>query len=542
MPTRESLKDTFESIIIAFLLAFVFRAYVVEAFIIPTGSMAPTLLGEHLRVTCDQCGHRFTVDVDRDDRVERIGPGVIVERPYVTQPQGLTAACSMCFNPVQVPRGSWINAGDRILVHKYIYNFTEPRRWDVVVFKYPADPGTNFIKRLVGLPGEDLLIVEGNVYARAHNGVAKNQAGDDGWRVQRKSDRPKVQRSVWQPVYYSDHYPLDRGDANRSASRVRYAWRLPWIASQGLGQWDFSQGTHYQFNSDGGGQLRFDFESSAGQPRYPYNQFKENRPEVRGEPMEDVRLAARFTPEKAGLSVALQTSARWGSLNNHQPVNIVGRIDAQGNVVIELPGVMDEKTGKPTQLSQGQTSAFAPGRAQQVELWYVDQQVSLWVDGAVVAEAQFDLDMQSLRNRPALPIGYTPDVRVDVLGSAVLLSGVELDRDLYYSSNQSRGRSRPGLGALVKEEGGTFGEPVTLAEDHFYVLGDNSPWSKDSRYWDALNPWIAQRMFEGHDMVGIVPRKLMIGRAFFVYWPAMYSLGERRRPMLPNFGDMRFIH
>ena len=45
----ETIKETFESIIIAFILAFVFRAYVVEAFVIPTGSMAPTLLGAHYR-------------------------------------------------------------------------------------------------------------------------------------------------------------------------------------------------------------------------------------------------------------------------------------------------------------------------------------------------------------------------------------------------------------------------------------------------------------------------------------------------------------
>ena len=43
--------------------------------------------------------------------------------------------------------------GDRILVDKLVYDFAEPRRWDVVVFKYPEDGKTNYIKRLVGLPG-----------------------------------------------------------------------------------------------------------------------------------------------------------------------------------------------------------------------------------------------------------------------------------------------------------------------------------------------------------------------------------------------------
>src|SRR6187402_1310828 len=57
-----SVKDTIESILVAFMLAFIFRAFVVEAFVIPTGSMAPTLLGAHLRFTCTDCGYQFDVN------------------------------------------------------------------------------------------------------------------------------------------------------------------------------------------------------------------------------------------------------------------------------------------------------------------------------------------------------------------------------------------------------------------------------------------------------------------------------------------------
>ena len=42
-----SIIDTLQSLLIAFILAFTFRGFVVEAFVIPTGSMAPTLLGAH---------------------------------------------------------------------------------------------------------------------------------------------------------------------------------------------------------------------------------------------------------------------------------------------------------------------------------------------------------------------------------------------------------------------------------------------------------------------------------------------------------------
>src|ERR1700758_4663456 len=58
-PSTGGVKDTIESILVAFILAFIFRAFVVEAFVIPTGSMAPTLLGAHLSFVCPDCGYAF---------------------------------------------------------------------------------------------------------------------------------------------------------------------------------------------------------------------------------------------------------------------------------------------------------------------------------------------------------------------------------------------------------------------------------------------------------------------------------------------------
>src|SRR5271165_5258911 len=57
-----NIKETIESILVAFILAFIFRAFVVEAFVIPTGSMAPTLLGAHMRFVCPDCGYTFDVN------------------------------------------------------------------------------------------------------------------------------------------------------------------------------------------------------------------------------------------------------------------------------------------------------------------------------------------------------------------------------------------------------------------------------------------------------------------------------------------------
>src|SRR5436190_2747997 len=55
--SETNVKETIESILVAFIFAFIFRAFVVEAFVIPTGSMAPTLLGAHMRLTCADCGY-----------------------------------------------------------------------------------------------------------------------------------------------------------------------------------------------------------------------------------------------------------------------------------------------------------------------------------------------------------------------------------------------------------------------------------------------------------------------------------------------------
>jgi len=65
------VKETLVSIIIAFILAFVFRAFVIEAFIIPTGSMAPTLLGFHKQVQCPSCRHEFALGIPANGNVRQ---------------------------------------------------------------------------------------------------------------------------------------------------------------------------------------------------------------------------------------------------------------------------------------------------------------------------------------------------------------------------------------------------------------------------------------------------------------------------------------
>ncbi len=86
---------------------------------------------------------------------------------------------------------------------------------------------------------------------------------------------------------------------------------------------------------------------------------------------------------------------------------------------------------------------------------------------------------------------------------------------------------------------------MTLGKDEFFCIGDNTPSSYDGRYWSEVDPWVQQRYFGGMTQprrYGVVPRELMMGRAFFVYYPGPYALTDRGRKVFPNFGDMRFIH
>ena len=112
---KSTIREYFESIVIAVILALFIRTFVVQAFKIPTGSMEENLLiGDHLLV------NKFV-----------FGPtGSAVERALL---------------PV-----------------------TTVRRGDVIVFKYPEEPERDFIKRVVGLPGDRLELREKKVYI---NGV-----------------------------------------------------------------------------------------------------------------------------------------------------------------------------------------------------------------------------------------------------------------------------------------------------------------------------------------------------------------------------------
>lgn len=61
--------------------------------------------------------------------------------------------------------------GNYLLIDELTYNFREPERGEVVVFKYPRDPNTYFIKRIIGLPGETLKVENNTIQITNEKGV-----------------------------------------------------------------------------------------------------------------------------------------------------------------------------------------------------------------------------------------------------------------------------------------------------------------------------------------------------------------------------------
>ncbi len=169
-PTKDSLRELVETIVFVVVLVLVLKLFVVEAFVIPTGSMAETLLGYHKQVHCEQCGFEFPVNASEE--VEgRKDTGKVPVVGY---------HCPNCdfpgkLNLVEHSAGGggkyyttgldW-TSGDRVLVHKAM---PIDHRGSVVVFKFPADPqvdhvAQNYIKRLVGFGRETIAVHNGDLF------------------------------------------------------------------------------------------------------------------------------------------------------------------------------------------------------------------------------------------------------------------------------------------------------------------------------------------------------------------------------------------
>jgi signal peptidase I len=138
---------TAANVLMMLFTTFVFRPFVYESFMAPTNSMAPTLLGHHSTGSCPRCGAPTY--------------GTLPDARFPMPPNGLLMMCSRELKTCKVTDISE-SAGqpDRFMVSKFL----SPQRWDVVAFRLPSDPSVYYVKRLVGMPGEELHIREGAIW------------------------------------------------------------------------------------------------------------------------------------------------------------------------------------------------------------------------------------------------------------------------------------------------------------------------------------------------------------------------------------------
>ncbi len=526
--SETNIVDTLQSLTVAFALAMTVRSFVTEGFVIPTGSMAPTLLGAHSTVRSPETGYEYTFDYGpiTSERARAQQLGRTFDRVSLVDPMINPFVPILTENPRLLKE----QMGDRVLVLKFLYLFQEPRRWDVVVFKNPTDPvgeTQNYIKRLVGLPNEQLLTVDGDIWTAPIGAPLKD------FRVQRKPEH--VQRAVWQPVHNADYVPIDPAGAGLRMKRSYDG--PPWIGTH----WNTSTAA-YTCDTAEPTSLAWRSALIAIDDRSPYNALRS----AISYPVSDIRVAAAIeAQDAAALSTELVLQARshaftWSIKGGKATLSVTNRASSQVVTSIEVPFVMPP-TGSPCDL----------------ECWHVDQSMSLWLNGTAVAYLAYDqwtvedrirfafpdISAEGYASEPVARQAESPQITWNFAGTPLSLHRLRVDRDLYY---------RPAIATAAEQcmsngpavEGLAFGtdlaHPAQIKPDQFLMMGDNSAYSRDGRLWGRPHQLVQRQLGEASPF--IVPRSLLLGPAWSVYFPA--PLTHESKPdaaIVPNFGSLRFI-
>jgi signal peptidase I len=578
-----AIRETIESVAIAFVLAFLFRTFEAEAFVIPTGSMAPTLMGRHKDLECPECHYKFQAgaseEVNRDgserySEREELVDGRVRKVRSTREFKVDLCTCPMCRYTWRTKPGdndgpleeSSFN-GDRILVNKFAYQFNEPKRWDVIVFKFPKGAQENYIKRLIGLPNETIRIHRGGIWTMQPDGsfeIARKPAEKLQVMLQPVFDNdlmPKMAKDCGLPVRWRPQKPLDGGKT---------------------GQWTSTDHAVYETDGSAAGETWLRYEHRVPTP----TQWK-NASESRLSDGELIKpqLITDFTPYDSSSSQFERerhqdepTGLNWtGDLAFRCQVDVAGD---KGQIVMELVEGgrrfqcrLDVATGL-AQLSivgddctefkpQAQTAVRGPGK---YELMFAncDQKLYLWIDGKEIA---FDAPTEYADLHNECP------TRADLQPAGIASSGVKMKiehlmlfRDIYYIATDEQIKKehytnrifsmidlreiprinpdeQPRIASVEDYLARFFSDPdlwgdafieknmeetekKCLSADEFFAMGDNSAKSADSRFW------------------GTVPRDLLIGKAFFVYWPHSWHRIPATKvpfPFFPNFTRMGFV-
>jgi hypothetical protein len=278
-------------------------------------------------------------------------------------------------------------------------------------------------------------------------------------------------------------------------------------------------------------------------------------------PMSDIRATAALEfdqPEKATASFVLNTR---GLCITAAVSNATKSID----VTVQTAGPATEPART---LAQGHATLSSEQKFLDIEFWHVDQAVWLFVNGAKELCIPYEftnagttpemrlvasgIDPARYRNDPVStkPAGIQ-SMMWNFSGSPVTVRNMKIDRDLYYQPGVLLpGNQTPTNGSTIlgKAFATDIDDPARLGPTDYLMLGDNSPASRDGRFWGRPHP-ILQRVI-GFENPFVVPQELIVGKAWCVYFPATYPLAtglEMQDPsakspnIVPNFGSLRFI-
>ena len=498
----DNFYHTLEWLITAFAGTLVFIFFQMQVYRIPTGSMAETLRGAHFRLRCQQCGYRYDYDFRQDvyKQLYRIPENVTPTKNVLIAPTSPRCpSCGYMEPPVQMASGKpWIYRedkvlpsklstvfkGDQIFVLKCIYQFFEPKRWDVVVFKNPLEPKINYIKRLIARPGETLQLIDGDVYINGQ--------------IARKPEA--VQDELWMVIYDNDFQP-----AIPTEKRFNdHAWHQPY-ENLPDGQWDLAAA----------GPSVFAIENTGNQvSRLRYNSKVGNN--FRATYAYDDPSTYEYLPVCSDLMLrcypAMKTNSAFGVRLRKYGINYEGWIYSDGRMVIAR--ISEE--GQTEMLAEGKMSYGST--ADLFRFANVDHLLRLEY-GDTRLEYDLGLAMDALgTNRQSEPV-----VELAAYGT-VQVRHIGLFRDIHYITGNAKRA--------------TESDPLTLQEDEFFVCGDNSPYSYDSRLWDKPGKGNNGRVYP----LGIVPREFLVGKAVFVHWPGGWRFRQEPLRWIPSPDGMKCIY
>lgn len=328
--------------------------------------------------------------------------------------------------------------GDRIIVNKFCYLFREPQRWDVVVFKYPLSRLVNYVKRLIGLPGELVRISHGDIYAGS---------GPDSLKITRKPSSVQDALFLANPV-------IPKDDANSVNRRTFWDyWQRPQSDAARIRE------DRQVLEIDGGaGELLIQSRIEGGvtplrlDPKAPGRKGTRDQ-ELKTVPVGDVRFEVDVTPGSSARTIVMRI------LDGTQPAQ-----------PLRLELAMDQ-SGSSSKLQHGQQDVtpqslktFKLMKDEEVELRFenVDDRVTLHADDDLVFTYDY---VQAPTNGPT---GQT-QVAFGVSSGKAVFHRAGLFRDIYYTLYDEG----PG-GAPPKQD-------FVIPADHFLFFGDNSPNSLDAR-------------------------------------------------------------